>query len=120
MLVDKYARQGRHQPKYELQTFHGQLQHIYVVQFTTGCEDLGLDNPSTIILAAIRTCVLDEIDPQIQGLDIRNYSKEGALHVIDITSVQCLVGCFLDRNAWAIIDRSGSLARALYIELCDD
>jgi hypothetical protein len=65
-------------------------------------------------MAAIRTCVLDDIDPLLQGLDIRHYSSEGALHVVDITSVQCLVGRIRDRNKWAIIDRSGTLARAMY------
>jgi len=101
-----------------LQTFYGQLQNIFVIPIDTpeACRDLGLLNASTIILAAIRTCNLDAVDPQLQGLDIRYYSSEGALDVVDITSVQCLVGRIRDRNKWAIIDRSGTLARAVYIE----
>jgi hypothetical protein len=116
MLVDKYTRQASRQPEYELQTFYGQLQHIYVIHFATASNDLGLDNATTIILAAIRACVLDNIDPQLRRLDIRHYSTEGAMHVVDITSVQCLVSRIRDRNKWAIVDRSGSLARGLYIE----
>ena len=116
MIVDKYARQARRRPEYKLQTFYGQLQHIYLIQFPNPCEELGLDQASTIILASIRTCILDDPVPQLECLDIKYYSAEGATHVIDITSLQCLVGRIRDRNRWAIIDRSGSLARALYVE----
>jgi hypothetical protein len=118
MLVDKYARQARRQPEYKLQTFYGQLQHIYVIRFKTPYSDSNLGGVSTIFLAAIRSCTLDTPEHQLQPLDIHFYSSEGPLHVIDITSLQCLVGRIRDRNQWAIIDRSGSLARALYIE-CD-
>ena len=116
MLVDKYARQARRRPEYELRIFYGQLQHIYVIQFREFCRELGLNRPSTIILASIKTCVLDDAVPQLERLGIKYYSKQGAVHVTDITSVQCLVGRIRDRNGWAIIDRSGSLARAWYIE----
>jgi hypothetical protein len=116
MLVDKYARQAGRRPEYELQTFFGQLQHIYLIQFSTACRDLRIDQGSTIILASIRTCILDHSVPQLEHLDIKYYSAEGAVHVIDITSLQCLVGRIRDWQRWAIIDRSGSLARALYVE----
>jgi hypothetical protein len=115
LLVDRYARQPHRRPDYQLQTFYGQLQNIFVVRLDTPCRDLGLVNASTIILAAIRNCHLDDVDPQLQGLDVRFYSSEGPLHVVDITSVQCSVGRIRDRNQWAIIDRSGTLARALYV-----
>jgi hypothetical protein len=116
LLVDKYARQPRRRPDFQLQTFYGQLQNIFVIHFNMPCEDLGLLNHSTtIILAAIRTCNLSDADPQLQGLDIRYYSTNGALHMVDITSVQCLVGHVRDRNQWVIVDRSRTLARVLYI-----
>jgi len=31
---------------------------------------------------------------------------------VDVSSIQCLVGRVKDGNQWAIVDRSGSLARA--------
>jgi hypothetical protein len=119
MLVDKYARQLRRRPEYELRTFYGQLQHIYVVRFKGLCTDLGLSEAPTIFLAAIKTCTLNDLDLQLRRLDIRFYSSEGAVHVVDITSLQCLVGRVRDRNEWAIIDRSGSLARAVYVDNID-
>jgi hypothetical protein len=114
MLVDKYARQPRRRPEYKLQTFYGRLQHIYVVQFNGACPGLGCEDGTAIFLAAVKTCKLDGPDSQLRSLDIRFYSSEGAIHVVDITSIQCLVGRIWDRNRWAIIDRSGQLARAVY------
>jgi hypothetical protein len=92
MLVDIFARQRRHQLKFELQTFYGQLQHIFVIRFTTANENLGLDGPTTIILAAIWTCILDNEDTFPGNLDIHYYTKDGALHFVDVTNIQCLVG----------------------------
>ncbi|KAF8160546.1 hypothetical protein K438DRAFT_1619176, partial [Mycena galopus ATCC 62051] len=63
---------------------------------------------------AIRNCVLDKDDPKLEPLDIHFYSRLGALEVIDVTSVQFLVGRVKDSREWAIIDRSGSLARAIW------
>jgi hypothetical protein len=113
MLVDKYTRQARRQSEYELRTFYGRLEHIFVVQFQ-GPYPGRQGDACTLFLVAIRTCTVDQPDPQLQALDIRFYSSEGPLHVVDITSLQCLVGRIWDRNRWAIIDRSGPLARASY------
>lgn len=114
MLVDIHARQKRRVPKYELQTFYGQLQHIFVVKFSDACADLGLDEPTTVILAAIRNCLLEPNDARLQRLDVHFYSKTGALNLVDIVSIQSLVGRIKDGQRWAIIDRSGALARAAY------
>ncbi|KAG6865165.1 hypothetical protein C0991_004775 [Blastosporella zonata] len=66
----------------------------------------------TLIFAAIRTCILDN-DRQLKDLDIHFYSQTGQLDVVDITSIQCLVGLVKDNepNSRGIIGRSGSLAR---------
>jgi hypothetical protein len=116
MLVDKYAHQPRRRPEYMLQTFYGQLQHIYVVRFNGACPGLGCEDGTVIFLAAVKTCKLDGPDSQLRSLDIQFYSSEGATHIVDMTSIQCLVGRVWDRNRWAIIDRSGQLARAVYDE----
>ena len=61
--------------------------------------------------------VLDPMD-----VDIHLYTQMGTLDIIDITSVQALVGRVKSQvsgGAWAIIDRSGALARAIYEEELD-
>lgn len=113
MLEDKFARQKKRKPEFELTTYYGQLTHIYRVHFPQSCKAMETTEPTTYIFAAIRNCVLSPDDPLLGGLDIHFYSRHGALDVIDITSVQCLVGRVKDlSDEWAIIDRSGSLARA--------
>lgn len=117
MLIDKHARTRRHDPVFELKTFYGQLEHIVLIKFLNACPPLKIDAPTSIILAAIRTCNLDNNNEADEWLDIHYYSSLGALHVIDITSVQALVGRVKSSgNQWAIIDRSGSLARAIFEE----
>ncbi|KAJ7086220.1 hypothetical protein C8R44DRAFT_650946 [Mycena epipterygia] len=117
MLVDKYARFKRREAEYELQTFYGQLTHIYRVHFSSPCPSLGIDEPTTYILAAIRACTLKPDDHQLRGLDIHFYSGYGHLDVIDIISLQALVGRVPEgNNEWAIVDRSGVLARAQWVD----
>jgi hypothetical protein len=78
-------------------------------------HELNLDSDDmTVILAAIRTCDIDD-DAGPAGLDIHYYSRTAALHFVDVTNIQCLVGRVKDGSRWAIIDRSGSLAHAVYM-----
>ncbi|KAJ7148879.1 hypothetical protein C8R46DRAFT_1230954 [Mycena filopes] len=113
MLVDKNARFPRRDPEFELNTFYGQLTHIYRVHFPAACPALSINIPTTFIFAAIRACVLKPDDPDLRGLDVHYIERQGALDVIDITSVQALVGRVQDTGGnWAVIDRSGALARA--------
>ena len=113
MYVDKFARQCNCNPEYTLQIFYGQLQHLFVIQFESACPRLELNVP-TVILTAIRTCVIEDSNTLlVQALDIHDYMKEGALHVVEVTSVQCLVGRVKDKTEWSILDQSGGLARAI-------
>lgn len=54
---------------------------------------------------------------ELERLDIHLYSLEGSLNFVDITSIQALVArvlCSKVGSNWAIVDRSGSLARAVF------
>jgi hypothetical protein len=113
MLVDQNARHRSRPENFELQTFYGQLTHIYRVHFPTAVDEIGTQEPTTFIFVAIRNCVLKPDDRELNGLDIHFILRTGGLDVIDITSVQALVGRVKDvSDDWAIIDRSGALARA--------
>jgi hypothetical protein len=114
MYVDLHARRRNVAPEFKLETFYGQLQHIYVVHFDSPHPELNLhDTSTTLILAQIKSCKVNR-NESIPGLDIHFYSAMGNTDVIDITSVQCVVGRVpCGNNRWAIIDRSGALARAI-------
>ena len=87
-MVDKYACQKRCRPEYEMKTFYGQLQHLFVILLPPDTA-LHLTEPTIHILASIRTC---KIERGNEDLDIHYYSKLGGLDVLDIMCVQCAVG----------------------------
>jgi hypothetical protein len=66
---------------------------------------LKLTNPTTIILAVIRTvkAILDNIN------NVHYYTEFGIDEVVDLTTVQCVVGRIHVNGKWAIIDRSDVL-----------
>ncbi|KAI0087621.1 hypothetical protein BDY19DRAFT_1073305 [Irpex rosettiformis] len=91
--------------------FFGQLMHIIAVDIP---DIPSLNIPSTrVVLAAIRSC---KVTSSHEILDIHYYSEYGPLDLVDLTTIQCIVGRVYDRGQWGIIDRSGSLNRAMYIE----
>ena len=71
--------------------------------------DLRIDKPETIILASIKNCPIK----RSTDLDMHYYQNEGGYtEVVDLSTIQSLVGRVFDRGWWTIIDRSGKLARA--------
>ena len=110
----EHLEEGGFGPK----TFYGQLEHIYTITFPGGCPGLQVFYPTTYILACIHRCKLKTDDLQLARLDIHLYREgdDARLDITDITGVQCLVGRVRDGSkGWAIIDRSGTLARAVYL-----
>ena len=123
MLVDKYANVRRRKPVFIRETFYGQLHHIFVIKWPGLCADTRVELEKPIFLVAIRSCKLLKDDPELSKLDIHLYSETGTLDIVDITSFQALVGRVKTQVAggqWAIIDRSGALARAVYDDSVDD
>ncbi len=112
LLVDQNARYRHREEIFEKETFYGQLEHVIVLELT-GPLPGSSAAPGPFLLGIVRTCTIEESN---QELDFHYYSRLGALQVVDITTVQCVVGRIFDRNRWAIIDRSGSLSRALFVD----
>ena len=102
-LVDQYARQKRRLPEFELQNFFGQLQRILVIDIPP-TPRLNIAVPTTIILALIKNVKTTLTD------NIYYYKVFGVDEVVDLTTVQCVVGRVWDRDEWAIIDRSDDVA----------
>ena len=49
-------------------------------------------------------------------LPIPFYTRAGALEVVDIKCIQCVVGRVEDRGRWGLVDRSGPLAHAVFTD----
>ncbi|KAJ7677310.1 hypothetical protein B0H17DRAFT_945047, partial [Mycena rosella] len=96
---------------YEPVTFYSQLQNIFVVKFAPTPE-LELEEEITLVLAAVCKCdIILKND-----LDMHYYHKDGLIEVVDISSIQCLVGRIktTDGKNWVVIDQSGNLSRPYY------
>ncbi|KAH9911173.1 uncharacterized protein BXZ73DRAFT_57295 [Epithele typhae] len=119
VLVDKNKHKARKQPSYELQTFYGRLEYVVQVNFDTQtAQRLGLDvlspDGAVVALAAVLECAIERSHSR---LDIHFYRNFGSISVVDLSCVQCVVGRVWDPEAymWGIVDRSGSLSRALVV-----
>ncbi|KAI0369836.1 hypothetical protein BV20DRAFT_1036311 [Pilatotrama ljubarskyi] len=114
LLVDKNARYRNRPVILEKKTFYGQLRQILVINLgPVPSASPPQSEPSTLVLGVIRRCI---IESDHRALDIHYYRRHGALEIVDITTIQCLVGRVQDRGHYGVIDRSGALARAIYIE----
>ncbi|KAI0675161.1 hypothetical protein C8Q78DRAFT_1010786 [Trametes maxima] len=120
VYVDKNQHRRKQKEVFELQTFYGRLEYIIMLQFdsATALEALGLDRPTTVLLAAIKPCAITHSHPR---LDIHYFTQHGALSLVDLACVQCVVGRVPSlengTKGWGIVDRSGALAHALAIDL---
>ena len=85
-----------------MQNFFGQLNRIFLVELPS-TQRLNLDGPTTVILALIR-----EIKATLRN-GIYYYKNFGADEVVDLSTLQCVVGRVQDRDKWAIIDRSDNV-----------
>jgi hypothetical protein len=106
--VDANSRARNRAPDFHLESFFGQLVHIFVARLPA-TRDLKLAEPTEVFLAAIRNCKIVGAN----SLDMHYYQDLGRLDILDITCLQCLVARVLDDKTWAVLDRSGKLARAM-------
>ncbi|RXW13572.1 hypothetical protein EST38_g12282 [Candolleomyces aberdarensis] len=112
-LVDKNACSANGKSQYKLKTCFGQLQFIYLIK-APRMPQLGITQRTSFALAVINEC--DNPTPHLSGLDIHLYSKFQGLDVVDIATVQSLVGRVNWNRQWAIFARSGELARTTFTE----
>jgi len=100
-LVDRHAHNRRKTPDFELRNFFGQLCRILLLEIPSA-QQLNLGEPTTVILALIR-----EVKATLRE-GIYYYKDFGVEEVVDMKTVQCVVGRVKDRGEWAIVDRSNT------------
>jgi hypothetical protein len=102
LYVDRHARHRGITPDFEEKTFFGQLLRILVLELQAA-RQLDLAKPTTIILALIQ-----EVKATLRD-GIYTYKEFGAEEVVDLKTVQCVVGRVKDRGMWSIVDRSDNV-----------
>ncbi|KAF6752310.1 hypothetical protein DFP72DRAFT_1134095 [Ephemerocybe angulata] len=112
-LVDENARRFHGKTKLLATTSYGQLNYVYLIKIPPAA-DIKIATTTYVALAVIAQC--DRPVQHRSGLDIHVYTKLRASEVVDIATVQALVGRVRWENQFAIFDRSGDLARAVFAE----
>ncbi|RXW13195.1 hypothetical protein EST38_g12658 [Candolleomyces aberdarensis] len=113
LYVDGNQRLFNARPRYTGKTFFGELKFIFLLKIPPTPE-LNITSLTFVAFAVIDECDNPTLHPS--GLDIHVYSNQHGLDVVDITTVQSLVGRAHWNNRWAIFDCSGDLARTTFIE----
>lgn len=75
-------------------------------------QDASLHSETTYILAAVNRCVISARN----SMDMPIYDRLGRTEVVDITSVQCLIGRVPVGSQWAIIDRTGEVQQSVHVQ----
>ena len=101
--VDRHACRARKTPDFEEQNFFGQLGRILVLELPSAPK-LHLTEPTTVIVAIVRGVKAKLMD------GIYYYKDFGPDGVVDLETIECVVGRIKDRGKWALIDRSNSVA----------
>ena len=83
-------------------TFFGQLERILVIELPVAPR-LGITEPTTLVLALIQEVKV----PLRDG--IYSYKEFGAKEVVDLKTLQCVVGRVKNRGEWSIVDRSDNV-----------
>jgi hypothetical protein len=94
----------RKTPDFEEQIFFGQLGRILLLELPSAPK-LHLAEPTTVIVAVIR-----EVKAKLKD-GIYYYKEFGLDEVVDLETIQCVVGRIQDRGKWALIDRSDSMGK---------
>jgi hypothetical protein len=115
VLVDRHARAFSREPEFVEQRVYGRLDHI--LSFTLpSSSTLGLREPAFVVMVVLRPCDLLPNIPDL-GLDIRYYKKLGREYeVVDLACITCAIGRVRVGKTWSVIDRTGALDRAWYIQ----
>ncbi|TBU31203.1 hypothetical protein BD311DRAFT_786599 [Dichomitus squalens] len=110
--VDRHARNHRADPDFVAKDFWGQLLNIFVLNIDdSGAYLLGEHSSRrTFFLTEVRRCKIVSKDV----LGNMYYREMGTVDVVDLESIQCVVGRIYDRKEWAIVDRSDPLAHASF------
>ena len=113
LLRDIYEKMRNKEPVFKGTKYFGQLKKILVTEVPPGII------PS---ITQSRRVVLAIVDPRETtnetSLDIPYYTETIKVtpRAVDMNTLMCLVGRVKDRGQWAIVDRSGDMARAEFID----
>ncbi|KAF8707585.1 Transposase family tnp2, partial [Rhizoctonia solani] len=119
LMVDQDADDVAADPRFEEESQYGQLQHVFVLTIPPKTHKV---NPHStrkryLLLAQIYEAPV-EIDETDEYKVIWYKGKLGTGEVVDVSTIQCVVGRIQDGRLWWIVDRSSDNSFA-YSEFVD-
>ncbi|KAF8868361.1 hypothetical protein BD779DRAFT_1452035, partial [Infundibulicybe gibba] len=104
--VDQNRRHKNRQPDFVEQVFYGQVIHFITFQLPPTCPFAPTDldcpgQPTTLVLAAIAPIKATSFDE----FGMPSYTGLGPIEVVDVLTIQCVVGRVKDNRTWTIIER---------------
>jgi hypothetical protein len=105
-------RRGRNLPAQVQQIFYGQLICIIDVVMPWS-RTLNLDKVCRYLLTVIQPCSTSGKDAT---REVTTYSETTVPVVVDLRTVECVVGRVKQGNEWGIVDRSGEFARTVFVD----
>jgi hypothetical protein len=105
-LVDLDADRPDAPERLERQSQYGQVQHVFALRIPPRTKKI---NPSKHERILLLTLILEAPVIRDDGLEYEVAWYEGKLgsgEVVDITTIQCVIGRAQDGRRWWIIDRS--------------
>ena len=105
-------RHGHDQPSQLRQVFYGRLE--YIIDVILPCTpSLTISSPMRYLLAVVTPCSTGGKDAT---RELTTYTETTTPVVIDLRTVECVVGRVQRGNQWGIVDRSGDYARTIFVD----
>lgn len=92
--IDKNRRSRKKSVDLEKHTFYGQLRCVLVIKPPEAKD---------ILLAVVQSIKVDRMPG---ASNITYYKETGPLYVVDLNTIEGVVGRIRDRGRWAIVDRA--------------
>ncbi|KAF8486605.1 hypothetical protein JB92DRAFT_3257362 [Gautieria morchelliformis] len=112
LLVKNHRRGRNSEPEQICQIFYGQLESIIDVVLPRA-PHINIVMPKRHLLALVMPCSTGGRDATKV---VTTYSLTTAPIVIDLRTVECVVGQVRRGNEWGIVDRSGDYARTVFVD----
>lgn len=113
LVRDIHEKKPNVPPVFKGTEYFGQLISIMVIDLAPGIVP-SITRSETHVLAIIG--IRDTETETRLGIPYYTEPKEAKVRAVDMNTLMCLVGRVRDGRRWAIVDRSGDMARAEFVD----
>ncbi|KAF8493835.1 hypothetical protein BU17DRAFT_59563 [Hysterangium stoloniferum] len=112
LVKNNHRSKKKSEPTEIQQVFYGQIHYIISLKLSS-CAELNIPDTPCSLLARISPCITNGKDATES---LTSYNRTSTEIFIDLRTINCVVGRVQRGRDWYIIDRSGGIARTVFIE----